>query len=48
MAWFKKTRKPMSAPAKGFPRELIFLHDGRTLLAAMFDAQQLEFVPTPN
>ena len=38
----------MSAPAKGFPRELIFLHDGRTLLAALFDAQQLEFVPTPN
>jgi DNA-binding beta-propeller fold protein YncE len=38
----------MSAPAKGFPRELTFLHDGRTLVATLFDAQQVEFVPTPN
>lgn len=39
--------KLMTAPARGFPRELSFLPDGRTLVATLFDAQRVEFVPTP-
>lgn len=37
----------MSAPASGFPREIAFLHDGRTLVATLFAAQRVEFIPTP-
>ncbi|WP_158628914.1 YncE family protein [Dyella choica] len=40
--------KRMSIPADGFPRELSFLPDGRTLIATLFDAKQVEFVPTPD
>jgi DNA-binding beta-propeller fold protein YncE len=39
--------KRMSAPAAGFPREIAFLHDGRTLVATLFAAQRVEFMPTP-
>ncbi|GLQ89268.1 YncE family protein [Dyella flagellata] len=38
----------MSTPAQGFPRELSFLPDGRTLVATLFDAKQVEFVSTPS
>lgn len=40
--------KLLTMPAAGFPRELAFLSDGRTLVATLYDAQQVEFVPTPN
>jgi DNA-binding beta-propeller fold protein YncE len=40
--------KRMSLPAAGFPREVSFLPDGRTLVATLFDAKQVQFVPTPN
>jgi DNA-binding beta-propeller fold protein YncE len=40
--------KRMSTPADGFPREVSFLPDGRTLVATLFDAKQVEFVPTPD
>jgi DNA-binding beta-propeller fold protein YncE len=40
--------KLMSAPAAGFPREVTFLPDGRTLIATLFDAKQVEFIPTPD
>ena len=39
--------KLMSAPASGFPRELAFLHDGRTLVATLFSARRVEFLLTP-
>lgn len=38
----------MSARAAGFPREVIFLPDGRTLVATLFDARQVEFLRTPD
>ncbi len=37
----------MSAAAKGFPRELNFLPDGRTLVVTLFSARAVEFMPTP-
>ena len=37
----------MSAAAKGFPRELSFLPDGRTLVVTLFSAGAVEFMPTP-
>ena len=39
--------KLMSTPAAGFPREIAFLHEGRTLVATLFAAQRVEFVSTP-
>ncbi|HUA80037.1 MAG TPA: hypothetical protein VL997_06675 [Dyella sp.] len=41
-------KKLVTLPAAGFPRELTFLSDGRTLVATLYDAQQVELVPTPN
>jgi DNA-binding beta-propeller fold protein YncE len=38
----------LSTPAPGFAREVGFLPDGRTLIATLFDAEQVEFVPTPD
>jgi DNA-binding beta-propeller fold protein YncE len=38
----------LSLPAKGFPREVSFLPDGHTLVATLFNAQQLMLVPTPE
>jgi DNA-binding beta-propeller fold protein YncE len=38
----------MSVPAKGFPRELNFLPDGRTLVVTLFRARAIEFLPTPQ
>jgi hypothetical protein len=39
--------KLISAPASGFPREIAFLHDGRTLVATLFAARRVEFIPAP-
>ena len=39
--------KLFSATASGFPRELSFLPDGRTLVVTCFDAKRVEFVRTP-
>lgn len=38
----------LSMPAAGFPRELSFLPDGRTLVTTLFNAGQVQFVPTPE
>jgi DNA-binding beta-propeller fold protein YncE len=38
----------LSAPAVGFPREVSFLPDGRTLVATLFDARQVALIPTPD
>lgn len=38
----------LSAPAPGFPREVTFLPDGKTLVATLFDANQIEIVKTPD
>lgn len=35
-------------PASGFPRELAFLPDGRTLVVGLFAARRIEFVATPR
>lgn len=43
----KGTTKLMSAPAKGFPREVSFLPDGRTLVVTLFRARAIEFMRTP-
>jgi DNA-binding beta-propeller fold protein YncE len=40
--------KLMTAAASGFPREVSFLPDGRTLVATLFDAKLVEFIPTPD
>jgi DNA-binding beta-propeller fold protein YncE len=40
--------KLLSVAAQGFPRELSFLPDGRTLVATLFDAKQIQFVATPD
>lgn len=40
--------KLLSAPAPGFPREVGFLPDGQTIVATLFDGNQIEFVRTPN
>lgn len=37
----------MSAPASGFPRNLSFLPDGRTLVVTLFQSKAVEFMPTP-
>ncbi len=37
-----------SAPAPGFPREIIFLPDGRTIVATLFDGKKIEVVNTPD
>lgn len=37
----------MSAPASGFPRNLTFLPDGRTLVVTLFGSRAVEFMPTP-
>ena len=39
--------KLMSVPASGFPREIVFLPDGRTVVATLFAARQVEFMLTP-
>lgn len=39
--------KRASVTATGFPRELRFLADGRTLVATLFDAEQIQFAQTP-
>lgn len=38
----------MSMPAAGFPREVGFLPDGRTLVATLFNSDEVAFVPTPD
>jgi DNA-binding beta-propeller fold protein YncE len=40
--------KRLSAPAPGFPREVGFLPDGRTLVATLFDAKQVQLILTPE
>ncbi|MFC4527537.1 hypothetical protein ISN76_07805 [Dyella halodurans] len=40
--------KLMTAAASGFPREVSFLPDGHTLVATLFDAKLVEFIPTPD
>jgi DNA-binding beta-propeller fold protein YncE len=40
--------KRMTAPAAGFPREVIFLPDGNTLVATLFNASQVVVLPTAN
>lgn len=40
--------KLMTVPSSGFPRELSFLPDGRTLVATLFAAGLVELVPTPD
>jgi hypothetical protein len=40
--------KRTTLPAAGFPREVSFLPDGRTLVATLFEAKKLQFVPTPE
>jgi DNA-binding beta-propeller fold protein YncE len=40
--------KLLSVAAPGFPRELSFLPDGRTLVATLFDGKQVQFVTTPD
>ena len=37
-----------SIPAAGFPREVLFLPDGHTLVATRFDAKLVEFIPVPD
>lgn len=39
--------KLMQAPAAGFPREVSFLPDGRTLVATLYEDDQVELIPTP-
>lgn len=39
--------KMVSEPAAGFPRELLFLPDGRTLAVGLFDAKRVDFFTTP-
>jgi hypothetical protein len=40
--------KRMTLPAAGFPREVTFLADGNTLVATLFDANQVVILPTTN
>lgn len=40
--------KLLSAPAPGFPREITFLADGRTIVATLFDADKVEVISTPE
>lgn len=40
--------KLLSAPAKGFPREVSFLPDNRTVAVTLFNANQVELIPTPD
>lgn len=37
----------VSEPASGFPRELEFLPDGRTLAVSLFGGKRIEFITTP-
>ncbi len=37
----------MKAPAAGFPREVSFLPDGRSLIATLYEDERVEVVPTP-
>ncbi|MGH8279585.1 MAG: hypothetical protein ACRETQ_08500 [Gammaproteobacteria bacterium] len=37
----------VSEPASAFPRELVFLRDGRTFAVGLFDAKRIEFFTTP-
>lgn len=37
----------VSEPVSGFPRELVFLPDGRTLAVGLFDDDRIEFFTTP-
>lgn len=38
--------KFLSAPAAGFPREVSFLPDNRTVVVTLFSANQVELIPT--
>lgn len=38
---------PSTSVVGGFPREVSFLPDGRTLVATVFDAERIELLPTP-
>ena len=40
--------KRMSAPAPGFPRELAFLPDGRTLVVTLYEGMTVRLLPTPD
>jgi DNA-binding beta-propeller fold protein YncE len=44
----ESSTKLLSAPAAGFPREVAFLPDGKTVVATLFDANQIEVIPTPD
>ncbi len=37
----------LSAAAAGFPREVTFLHDGRTLAVTLYDTDRIELLSTP-
>lgn len=37
----------VSEPVSGFPRELVFLPDGRTLAVGLFKDNRIEFFTTP-
>lgn len=39
--------KLLKAPASGFPREVSFLPDGRTLMITLYDDERIELIPTP-
>lgn len=41
------TTRRMSVPARGFPREVRFLPDGRTLVVTLFRSQAIELIRTP-
>ena len=43
-----KPTKLLSAPARGFPREVGFLPDNRTVAVTLFNANQVELIPTPD
>lgn len=40
-------KKLLKAPASGFPREVSFLPDGRTLMATLYEDDRVELMPTP-
>ncbi|MBD8872064.1 hypothetical protein [Rhodanobacter sp. DHB23] len=40
-------KQMLTAAASGFPREVSFLPDGRTLMATLYDDAKVELIPTP-
>ncbi len=43
-----KTMKTVEGKSPGFPRELLFLPDGKTLVIGLFQASKIDFMTTPD